>query len=389
MTLNALNIVEIIKQVVNPASSHVGLHEPCFQGNEWGYMKECLDTGWVSSVGSYVDLFEEKLAEACGVTYAVPTVNGTAALHIALILAGVGGGDEVLMPSLTFVATANAVTYCGAVPHFVEAERETLGIDAGKLGAYLAEITERKDGGLYNKATGKRIAALVPVHIFGLPANMDALQEVADSYGLPIVADAAECLGSQYKGKPAASYGLLSCTSFNGNKIITTGGGGAILTDDADLAVRAKHLTTTAKVPHKWDYVHDKVGYNYRMPNINAALGCAQLESLDGFLASKRRLADAYKAAFEGSGDFEFIAEPDGAGSNYWLNAIYIKTDLDRDVLLTSLHEVGLMCRPIWKLMHHLEMYKTCPRMKLPVSEELEARIINLPSSASLGAIGA
>ena len=380
------NIVGIVKQVVSSASSKVGLHEPLFKGNEWDYVKECLDTGWVSSVGSYVDMFEERLAEVCGVTYAVPTVNGTAALHIALMLAGVGSGDEVLMPSLTFVATANAVAYCGAIPHFVEAERQALGIDAGKLQTYLEEITERRDDVLYNKITGKRIAALVPVHIFGLPADMDALRKVAAVFELPIVADAAECLGSEYMGKPASSYGLLSCTSFNGNKIITTGGGGAILTDDADLAALAKHLTTTAKVAHKWEYVHDAVGYNYRMPNINAALGCAQLEKLDELLAAKRKLALAYKAAFDGSEDFEFIVESEGSRSNYWLNAIYIKSEMHRDALLDEVNEAGLMCRPIWKLMHSLDMYQDCPRMDLSVSEDLEARIINLPSSAILGA---
>ncbi len=385
MSSSVGNLVNIIKQVIGSHDNPVGLHEPYINGNEWNYVKDCLDTGWVSSVGSYVDLFEKKLAEKCGVSYAVPTGNGTEALHIALILAGVGKGDEVLMPALTFVATANAVSYCGAMPHFIECEDKHLSIDVEKLDKYLENITETIEGKLYNKETGNVISAIIPVHVFGHPVDIDALQEVADRYNLPIVADAAEALGSSYKGTPVASFGLFSIVSFNGNKIITTGGGGAILTDDKDLASRAKHITTTAKVSHKWDFIHDEIGYNYRMPNINAAMGCAQLEQLDGFLEVKRKLADSYKAAFKDSKDFKFISDPDYARSNNWLNAIYIKSDIDRNEVLGGLHEAGLMCRPIWTLMHRLEMYKDCPRMELPVSEDLEARIINLPSSVKLG----
>ncbi len=379
------DIIEIIKQTIALQENPVGLYEPYINGNEWRYVKDCLDTGWVSSVGSYVDLFAEELAEKCGMAYAIPTVNGTSALHISLMLAGVEQGDEVLMPALTFVASANAVSYCGATPHFVECEDKSLGIDAQKLGEYLENITKIKQGALYNKATGNRIAAIMPVHIFGHPVDMDSLQKIADSYNIPIIADGAESLGSLYKDKPVSCFAKISAVSFNGNKIITTGGGGAILTDDLDLANRAKHITTVAKLPHKWNFVHDEIGYNYRMPNLNAAMGCAQLERLDDILKIKRKLANKYELLFEDSKDFKFISEPSYARSNYWLNAIYIKSDMDRNYILEKLFKAGLMCRPIWMLMHRLEMYKDCPRMDLPVSKNLEARIINLPSSVKLG----
>lgn len=379
-------LISILDEVLEAQEKPLSLHEPCFGGKEWEYVKECLDTGWVSSVGSYVDLFGKKLAEECGVQFAIPTVNGTAALHIALMLGGVERDDEVLMPSLTFIATANAVSYCGAIPHFVECEATSLGIDVQKLSTYLEKNTEQKQGHLYNKATDRKIAAIAPVHIFGHPVDMYELQKLADAYGLPVITDAAEALGSQYKDKPVTSFGLMTALSFNGNKIMTTGGGGAILTNDAKLAERARHLTTTAKVPHQWEFVHDEIGYNYRMPNINAAIGCAQLEQLDGFLFKKRNLAHAYQAAFQKSGDFEFICEPSYARSNYWLNAISIHHEVDRNQLLEDLNQAGYMCRPIWRLMHRLEMYKDCPRMDLSVSEDLEIRVINLPSSVKLGA---
>lgn len=382
---SANEIITILSKVLGDQEESIGLHEPYFGGKEWEYVKECLDTGWVSSVGSYVDLFGKKLAEECDVKFAIPTVNGSAALHVALMLGGVGRDDEVLMPSLTFIATANAVSYCGATPHFVECSPLSLGIDVQKLAAYLEKSTENKQGNLYNKETGCRISAIVPVHIFGHPVDMDALQKLADSYGLPVIADAAEALGSHYKDKPVASFGMISTLSFNGNKIMTTGGGGAILTNDAKLAERARHLTTTAKVPHKWDFVHDEIGYNYRIPNINAAIGCAQLEQLNSFLVAKRKLSNAYQAAFQVSEDFEFIREPDYARSNYWLNAISMNRSIDRNQVLGDLHDAGYLCRPIWRLMHRLEMYKDCPRMDLSVSENLEMRIINLPSSVKLG----
>lgn len=383
MTMQTL--LDAITTALGDVPRPVPLHEPYFAGQEWAYVKECLDTGWVSSVGSYVDLFEQKLAEKCGVKHAISVVNGTAALQVMLRLVGVRAGDEVLMPALTFIATANAVSYCNAIPHFVECEKSTLAIDGKKLSDYLEKIAHIKDGDLYNKETGCRIAALVPVHIFGHPADMDALQQVADQYGLPLVADAAESLGSLYKGKPVESYGLCSAVSFNGNKIMTTGGGGAILTNSSDLAAKAKHLTTTAKQPHKWEFVHDEIGYNYRMPNINAAMGCAQLEQLDDFLLAKRKIVDAYSRAFDGVNEASFHKEPDYAHSNYWLNAIVLHDVNERDSTLAALNQAGYICRPIWRLMHRMAMYETCPRMDLSISEEMEARVINIPSSVKHG----
>lgn len=380
-------IISIVQSVLGSPEKTIGLHEPEFSGNEWCYIKECLDTGWVSSVGSYVDLFGEKLAETAGVSYAIPTVNGTAALHISLLLAGVEHDDEVLMPSLTFVATANAVKYTGAIPHFVECEEESLGIDVQKLKSHLANIAESKNGKCYNKTTGRRISTIIPVHVFGQPVDMDPLLSLCKEYNIKVVTDAAEALGSQYKGNPATSYGQITAVSFNGNKIITTGGGGAILTNDANIASRARHLTTTAKRPHKWDFVHDELGYNYRMPNINAALGCAQLEQLPSFLEKKKKLAQRYSEAFSVSENFDFVRGPEYGQSNNWLNAIRIKNnDIDRDLILEALNNAGFMCRPIWKLMHHLDMYQDCPKMDLNISEQLEKSIINVPSSAKLGA---
>ena len=379
------SLVSIVESVIGNTDELYPLHEPFFGGNEWKYVKECLDSGWVSSVGFYVDLFEQKLAEKCGVTYAIPTVNGTSALHISLLLAGVEKGDEVLLPTLTFIATANAVSYCKAIPHFIDCTRDTLGIDCNKLSKYLEENTESRDGYIYNKKTGRRISIIVPVHIFGHSADMDELQQLSQNYNLQIVEDAAESLGSLYKGKPLGSFGMVAALSFNGNKIVTTGGGGAILTNNKELAKRAKHVTSTAKQPHAWESIHDEIGYNYRMPNINAALGCAQLEFLDSFVQAKRVLASKYQQAFTDSEEYDFLVEPDYNQSNYWLNAICLKTDRKRDELLEQLNKKGYLCRPIWKLMHHLDMYKDCPRMDLSVSEDLEDKVINLPSSVKLG----
>ncbi len=367
------NIIGALQDVLGAPESPICLHEPIFNGNEWAYVKECIDTGWVSSAGSYVDLFEEKLAAACGTKHAVSVVNGTAALHIMLKLIGVEAGDEVIMPSLTFIATANAVSYCGARPHFVDVNEHTLAICPDKLHAYLGKIDTSK------------IKAIMPVHIFGLPADMDALQTIADKYGIPLIADAAEALGSIYKSKPATSPALMSSVSFNGNKILTTGGGGAIVTNDSRLAAKAKHLTTTAKQPHPWNYIHDEIGYNYRMPNINAALGCAQLEQLNDFLKSKRVLAEKYAARFKELQDIEFIEEPSYGKSNYWLNAIRIKQSIDIQALLKSLNDAKYLCRPLWTPMHMLEIYKNCPKDDLSVTETLAGQIINLPSSSHLG----
>lgn len=385
--INLTVIIQALKSVLPKGRPFTGLHEPCFNGNEWLYLKECLDTGWVSSVGKFVDKFEEQLAAYTGAGRAVAVVNGTAALHICLKLVGVKPGDEVLVPALTFVATANAVAYCEAVPHFVDSEEKTLGLNPYKLAGYLDEITEIRPEGCFNRQTGRRIKAVVPVHTFGHPVDLDSLVKVAHKFKLELVEDAAESLGSYYKGRHTGTQGRVSALSFNGNKIITTGGGGAILTSDKSLAKQAKHLTTTAKVPHKWAFIHDQTGYNYRLPNINAALGCAQLEQLPGYLGKKRALAEKYRQAFAGMEGIKFFTEPDFARSNYWLNVLLLDEEYagQRDALLEMSNNEGIMTRPAWVLMNKLPMFKDCPRMDLSVAESLENRIINIPGSASLG----
>lgn len=364
----------------------VALHEPEFRGREWDYVKECIDTGWVSSVGKYVDEFERRIAEITGARHAVAVVNGTAALHVALHLAGVREGDEVLVPALTFVGTANAVAHCGAVPHFVDSGEATIGIDPARLAAHLQAVSRKEPGGLVNAGTGRRIAAVLPMHAFGHPVDLEGLLEVAGRFGLPVVEDAAESLGSTYRGRHTGTFGLLGVLSFNGNKIVTTGGGGAIVTDDPGLARAAKHLTTTAKLPHRWEFVHDAVAWNYRLPNLNAALGCAQLERLPDMLGRKRRLAESYREAFAGVAGLSFVAEPEGCRSNYWLNAVRLaKPDMAaRDALLATANDAGFHCRPAWTLLHKLPMYAGCPRADLSVALALEASLVNLPSSARL-----
>jgi len=380
-------IIQTLKSVLPPEQTSVALHEPEFRGNEWSYIKECLDTGWVSSVGAYVDRFERQLAEYIGVKRAVAVVNGTAALHICLLLAGVRPGDEVLLPALTFVATANAVSYCQAIPHLVDVDELTLGMDPAKLRDYLSEIAVTKHGETYNRVTGRRLKAVVPMHTFGHPVDLDALADVCERYNLALVEDAAESLGSYYKGRHTGNWGICAALSFNGNKIVTTGGGGAILTNDEALGKAAKHLTTTAKLPHPWRFDHDQVGYNYRLPNLNAALGCAQMEQLPGFLTRKRHLAAKYQQAFAQVREVRFVAEPSFAKSNYWLNAIVLDREFVplRDKILEATNQSGIMTRPVWTLMHKLPMYKGCPRMELGTSEFLESALVNLPSSAFLG----
>ncbi len=359
----------------------IPLHEPMFNEKEIEYVTDCIKTGWVSSVGSYVTRFEEELAKFVGVKRAIAVVNGTAALHIALKVAGVMADDEILMPSLTFIATANAVSYCQAIPHFVDVHEKTLGIDPFKLEAYLDTIAESRDGELYNKVTNRRIRALVPMHTFGHAVHLDELLALADKYHLVIVEDAAESLGTYYKGKHTGSFGKVNAMSFNGNKIITTGGGGAILTDDEALADYAKHLTTTAKVPHKWEYIHDRVGYNYRMPNINAALGCAQLEKVILFLRQKRELTVKYDQLVRNLPSIQLFKEPINTRSNYWLQTLLLDEASERDEILKYLNENGIMCRPIWQPMHELSMYEDCPKMDLVETESLKKRIVNIPST--------
>jgi len=362
--------------------SFVPLHEPIFNDKEVDYVTDCIRTGWVSSVGSYVTSFEEQLARFVGVKRAVAVVNGTAALHISLKLAGVREDDEVLMPALTFIATANAVSYLQAIPHFIDVNLETLGVDPFKLDHYLEQITELRQGALYNKQTNRRIKALMPMHTFGHPCMMDELVALCEKYHLVLVEDAAESLGSFYKGKHTGSFGEVSAISFNGNKIITTGGGGAILTDNEEWADYAKHLTTTAKVAHKWEYVHDEIGYNYRMPNINAALGCAQLEKVNDFLAQKRAVTTYYEKLVSTMENVKLFTEPANTHSNYWLQTLVIdESTTSIEQLLDFLNAQGIMSRPIWSPMHKLVMYQNCPRADLTVTEQLCKTVINIPST--------
>jgi aminotransferase in exopolysaccharide biosynthesis len=383
--------IELGKKIVTAISQAIGplpavLHEPTFNGNEFLYVRECLESTFVSSVGKFVDRFERDLEKFTGAKHAVAVVNGTAALHVALILAGVKQGDEVLLPALTFVATANAVTYCSAVPHFVDSDKRTLGVDSKKLRYYLSENTEQRAGQCINSSTGRVIRALVPMHAFGHPADLDGLLAIAHDFNLVLVEDAAESLGSFYFERHTGTLGLLGTLSFNGNKTITTGGGGAILTNDLVLAQRAKHLTTTAKLPHAWEYRHDEIGYNYRMPNINAALGCAQLEQMPRILASKRVLHNRYKDLFSPISGVKLITEPVGCSSNYWLQALLLSSgsEAERDKVLSLTNASGYMTRPVWTLMHKLAFFSKHPRMDLTTSESLAQRLINLPSGASL-----
>lgn len=378
------NVVNAIRSVIG--EGRVQLQEPLFRGNELKYLKDCIDSTFVSSVGKYVDRFENELATYTKAKHAIVVVNGTAALHISLKLAGVLSGDEVLVPALTFVATANAVTYCGAVPHFVDSEENTLGISAEKLRDYLNIITEQHSGQCVNRATGQVIRALVVVHTFGHPADINNLLGVARDFNLAFIEDAAESIGSTYHGQHTGTFGLMGTISFNGNKTITTGGGGAILTNETEIARKVKHLTTTAKIPHQWNFVHDEVGYNYRMPNINAALGCAQLEQLPNYVAAKRELFSRYKKSFsfvEGVGLFN---EPENCQSNYWLQTIILKKeDIGlRDLILKMTNNDGIITRPVWTLMNRLPFLQNSPQMNLEISGSLSKRLINLPSGAGL-----
>ena len=388
--MNSLNeqvLLDALYNVLQKKDDHfISLHEPLFGGNEWNYVRECLDTGWVSSVGKFVDRFENELAIYTGAKRAIAVVNGTAALHICLKLIGIEVGDEVLIPTMTFVATANAVSYCGGIPHFVDSDEQTLGVDPQKLGNYLDSISEIKSEGCWNRLTGRWIKAVIPVHAFGHPVDLDALDKVCQHFKLTLIEDAAESLGSFYKDRHTGNWGKVSAISFNGNKILTTGAGGAILTQDDSLADLAKHITTTAKLPHKWAFNHDQVGYNYRMPNLNAALGCAQLEQLPEFLIKKRKLANKYAQVFQEIEGIKFFTEPDFAQSNYWLNLLLLDENYaeQRDQLLEITNRNGIMTRPTWTLMHYLPMFKDCPRMDLSKAESLERRIINIPSSAKL-----
>jgi len=379
-------ILDTLKTVLPAADTPIPLHEPSLEGNEWQYVKASLDSRFVSSVGEYVDEFERKLEAYTGAKRAVAVVNGTAGLHAALILTGVQPGDEVMLPALTFVATANAVTYIGAIPHFADCEDATLCIDPDKLAEYLESASEQRTTGTYNRQTGRRIAAVIPMHAFGHPADLDKLRTVCEAFQIAMVEDAAEAVGTFYRDRHVGNDGTCSILSFNGNKIITTGGGGAILTNDIELGRRAKHLTTTAKAPHRWHFVHDQVGYNYRMPNINAALGCAQMEQLPHFVSRKRALARRYAAAFQKLPETRFIREPAYGTSNYWLNTILLENAYrdELEAVLEHTNRNGCLTRPIWTPMHHLPMFKTCPKMDLHVTENIVSRALNIPSGANL-----
>ncbi|MDE3740191.1 LegC family aminotransferase [Pseudomonas resinovorans] len=358
----------------------IPLHAPTFSGHERDYVAETIESTFVSSVGAFVDRFERDTAAYTGSPRAIATVNGTAALHTALLLAGVKSGDLVVTQSLTFVATCNAIAYCGAEPVFVDVDRHTLGLSPKALEEWLDEHARLDVDGLCRlKEGGKVLRACLPMHTFGHPIELDHLVTVCERWGLVLVEDAAESLGSLYKGQHTGTFGRLGTLSFNGNKIITTGGGGMILADE-ELGARAKHLTTTAKKPHPYEYVHDEVGYNYRLPNLNAALGCAQLEQLEGFVSSKRALAARYAQVLEGS-ELHFFREPEYCRSNYWLNSVICESRARRDALLKATNDRGVMTRPIWQLMNHLPLYANCRRGDLTNAEWLEARVVNLPSS--------
>ena len=375
----------VLKSVLGKSgSSPIALHEPNIGQRENELVSKCLASGWVSSVGEYISEFEQGLAKFTNSKHAIAVVNGTAALHLALHSVGVKPGDEVLVPTLSFVATANAVSHCGAIPHFVDSDPETLGLDPLALREHLRANSSSRDGELHNTSTGRRISAVVPMHTFGHPMQIKALINVAKEFNLVVVEDAAESIGSYVGSTHTGTFGRCSSLSFNGNKTITTGGGGAILTNDADLAQRIRHLATTAKMPHDYEYIHDAVAFNYRMPNINAALGCAQLSRLDDFLSAKRVLAKKYAEGFSSSRSMQFVAEPHGTTSNYWLNTIRLnKPDLSlRDELLVAARASGYMCRPAWNLLHTLPMHESSPRAKLPVAQNLWQSLINIPSSA-------
>lgn len=375
-------IVEFI-QSLYVTQDFIPLHEPRFVGSEKKYLNDCIDSTFVSSVGAYVDRLEKEFALHVGSKFAVATVNGTAALHVSLVLMGVEKEDEVITQPLTFIATCNAISYCGARPIFVDVDLDTLGLSPRALRKFLDENATIVDKQCINKTTGKIIKACVPMHTFGHPCKIDEIQEICQQWNIALIEDAAESLGSYYKDQHTGTFGKVGAFSFNGNKIITSGGGGAIVTDDETLAKRAKYITTTAKVPHKWEFVHDEIGFNYRLPNLNAALLVAQLEQVNNFLENKRDLAKQYEDFFEDL-EIKFIKEPPNARSNYWLNAIIFKNHEQRDWFLDYTNSNGVMTRPIWRLMNRLEMFENCQCGDLSNALYLEERVVNIPSSVRI-----
>lgn len=374
-------IVEFIRNTFKADTSFVPLHAPYFGGKEKEYVLDTIDSTFVSSVGAYVTRFEEMMVQITGARFAIATVNGTTALHLALVLAGVEYGDEVITQPLTFVATANAITHSGGIPVFVDVDKDTLGLSSAALQLFLSENTVINDKGqCINKSTGRRIAACLPMHTFGFPLRIDEINRICKEYKIPLVEDAAESLGSYYKGQHTGTTGLLGVFSFNGNKTVTCGGGGAIVTNDPAMAARAKHISTTAKIPHAWEFMHDEVGYNYRMPNLNAALACAQLEQLPAFIENKKELANLYHDFFAGT-DIISVKEIESGDANYWLNTIIFPDHQQQQEFLAFSNNAKVMTRPIWKLMNRLPMYAHCQSGNLETAIWLEERVVNLPSS--------
>ena len=374
--------IDFIKEVFQ-STDFIPLHEPCLTGREKEFVIDCLDSTFVSTVGKFVDDFEQQIIQYTGANHAVATVNGTAALHVALLLAGVEAGDEVLTQAVSFVATANAINYCGAQPVFLDSDLDRLGMSPDALEKFLVQNVEMRSQGATNRGTGRRIVACVPMHVFGHPVHIERIKELCDQYEITLIEDAAESLGSFSNGLHTGNLGILAILSFNGNKTITTGGGGMILTNDDSLAQRAKHITTTSKIPHPWDYFHDQVGFNYRLPNINAALGCAQMELLPGLLEAKRLLAQTYKDFFD-TLDISFVQEPNNCRSNYWLNAIILSCREERDEFLSYASKNNVMMRPLWILLSDLPMYNACQNDGLQNARWLQERLLNIPSSVTL-----
>ena len=373
------SVVSFIKEQFN-TDKFIPLHIPHFDGNEKKYLLETIDSTFVSSVGAYVDQFELMMQGITQTQKAVAVVNGTAGIQVGLRLVGVNAGDEVITQALTFVATANAIAYQNAIPIFLDVDMDTMGLSPRAVSVFLEEFGDLREDGCYNKKTGKKISACVPMHTFGFPVHLDDLLAVCDAWKIPVVEDAAESLGSEYKGKPTGSLGKVGVFSFNGNKIVTCGGGGAIVTNDIEIGEKGKYLTTTAKIPHPYEYVHDEMGYNFRMPNLNAALACAQLEQLESFIENKRELANEYQSFFAATG-IKFRTETPETKANYWLMCVELENKKERDLFLEATNTNNVMTRPIWQLMYRLPMYAHCQRDQNLNAEFLEERIVNIPSS--------
>lgn len=373
-------VIQFIRDTFNTPEAFVPLHAPWFGGNEKKYLLDTIDSTFVSSVGAYVNRFEDMMAEITGAKHVIAITNGTTALHLALILAGVKRDEEVITQPLTFVATANAITHAGGIPVFVDVDKDTMGMSPAALSAFLEEHTKKENGVIINKHSGRRIAACVPMHTFGFPARIEEIAAICEAYNIVLVEDAAESLGSYVDGKHTGTFGLLGTFSFNGNKTVTCGGGGAIVTDNDEVAKLAKHLSTTAKIPHPYEFVHDAVGYNYRMPNLNAAVACAQLEMLPQILENKRELAHIYHSYFNNE-PIRFVTELPGTKANYWLNTIVLNSLEERNAFLEATNGQKVMTRPIWQLMNKLPMYEQCQCGPLDNAEWLEQRVVNIPSS--------